>query len=702
MTRLFLTLLLSLLALAACNQSEPATVGSFRPDAVKIEVAESGFHRLTAGSLKTAGLDVAALSAQTVQLRQGATAVPFLIDDGDLIFYGQAPDNRYTAVRPYLLELGKAGVVMTETAVSPGDQPTLAQLPVTLRLEQNNIYEATALPFLPPAEQDNSYADLWFWQKLDLQQDKVTIPLDLTAVADGSAALMLNLWGQSENAQITADHDLDVVVNGQTAATVRWDGRQFYRGQLALPSGSLQSGENSLILDNEVPGASFLDIMLFNWLELTYLAEPVAVNDLLQFGGVTGQVTLTGFSQRPLLFDIQDPANPRLLTGWTFAGGAAQLSVSEAMVVTAVAPPAYLAPAAISPVRASDWGNPQQQADLLIVTTDELAPALAPLVEARQAQGLSVAVVPVTEIYDAFGQGEATPASITAFVKYALENWQQPRPRYLFLVGEATADYRNYLGQAPANLIPSPMVPVQYSGETVSDSRLADVDGDQRPDLAIGRWPVSTVAEVDSLVARTLAYEAGTADTRAIFATDGTESHFATMAQRLADAANLTIELFPGARANEVAAQFNQGAWLATYIGHGSTGQWGKEDVFTLDAVSQLASTTPSIVLQLTCLTGLFAHPQAISLSERMLTHEGGPVLIIAATSLTLSAHQEPFAAALLQNLQAPDLTRIGDAFQEAKLSLPVEGDSGLREISDTFVLLGDPSAKIVRPSTDY
>jgi hypothetical protein len=85
-----------------------------------------------------------------------------------------------------------------------------------------------------------------------------------------------------------------------------------------------------------------------------------------------------------------------------------------------------------------------------------------------------------------------------------------------------------------------------------------------------------------------------------------------------------------------------------------------------------------------------------------MLTHEGGPVLIIAATSLTLSAHQEPFAAALLQNLQAPDLTRIGDAFQEAKLSLPVEGDNGLREISDTFVLLGDPSAKIVRPSTDY
>jgi len=700
MTRLFFTLLL-LTGLAACRQADPVIVGSFRPAAVKIEVAESGFYRLTAASLAAAGLDIASLTAKTVHLQQGATAVPFLIDDDDLIFYGQAPDNRYTAVRTYLLELGKAGVVMAETAVPTSGRPTLAQLPVTLRLEQNNFYEARALPFLPPAEQDNSYADLWFWQKLDLQQNKVPITLDLTAVADGSATLTLDLWGQSENSQIAADHDLDVVMNGQTVATVQWDGRQFYNGQLALPPGSLQSGENSLVLDNEGPGASFLDIMLFNWLELTYLAEPVAVDDSLQFGGVAGQVALTGFSQRPLLFDTRDPANPQRLTGWTFVDGAVQLSVSETMMVTAVAPPAYLTPTAISPVRASEWHNPQQQADLLIVTTDELAPALAPLVEARQTQGLSVAVVPVAEIYDAFGQGEATPASITSFVKYALENWQPPQPRYLFLVGEATADYRNYLGQAPANLIPSPMVPVQYSGETVSDSRLADMDGDHRPDLAVGRWPVSTVAEVESLVSRTLAYEAGTAVTRAIFATDGTERQFAAIAQNLADTANLTSEVFNGAQANEVAAQFNQGAWLTIYIGHGSTGQWGKEDVFTLDAVSQLASPTPSIVLQLTCLTGLFAHPQDTSLSERMLTHEGGPVLIVAATSLTLSAHQEPFATALLQNLQAPDLPRIGDAFQEAKLSLPIESDNSLREISDTFVLLGDPSAKIVRPGTD-
>lgn len=697
MSRPICIALLFLGILVACQKNEPVT-GSFRTDAVKIEVAETGIYRITPAMLTASGLAVKSLALETTSLHQGDTAVPFFIEAGDLIFYGQAPDNRYTTARTYLLELGQAGVPMAETAVPSTSTAPLPQLPVTIHLEENKLYEASALLTLPAEAQDTTLVDLWFGESLDLRSKKVTIPLDLTAVSDGSASLKLRLWGQSENPQVENDHDIDVIINDQTIGTVQWDGQQFYEAELAAPAGSLQAGANSLVLDNEVPGASFLDIMLFDWLELTYMAEPVAVYDWLQFGGVTGQATVTGFSQRPLLFDTSDPTNPHLLTGWTFSDDTVQVAVTETMQVTAVAAPGNLTPAAIAPLRLSEWRSPEQQADLLIVTTDELAPALAPLVEARQAQGLTVAVLPVAEIYDAFGQGQAEPASITAFVRYAQENWQVPHPRYLLLVGEATSDYRNYLGQSPANIVPPPMVAVQFSGETVSDSRLADVDGDMRPDLAVGRWPVSQVEEVAGLVARTLAYEAGTAVNRAIFATDASESQFAGIAERLTDAAQLTSDILAGPQASEVAAEFNQGAWLTTYIGHGSVDQWGKDNVFTLEAVNQLDNATPPIVLQLTCLTGLFAHPQHASLSEAMLLHDGGPVLIVAATSLTLSSYQESFATSFLQNLKNVDMTTMGDAFQAAKLSLAIEGNDGLREISDTFVLLGDPSAQIVRP----
>jgi hypothetical protein len=173
------------------------------------------------------------------------------------------------------------------------------------------------------------------------------------------------------------------------------------------------------------------------------------------------------------------------------------------------------------------------------------------------------------------------------------------------------------------------------------------------------------------------------------------------MANRLWTDSGLTEDetlLLTGATAKEVATAWNEGGWLTTYVGHGSVERWGKEDIFNTETVSQLNAETPPIVLQLTCLTGLFAHPELTSLSESMLRNKKGPVLLIAATSLTLSGNQQPFALSLMQHMQDPAYSRIGDAFQAAKLDLAIENNNGLREISDTFVLLGDPSALMVRP----
>jgi hypothetical protein len=288
-------------------------------------------------------------------------------------------------------------------------------------------------------------------------------------------------------------------------------------------------------------------------------------------------------------------------------------------------------------------------------------------------------------------------------VTYATENWQAPPPRYLFLVGDATSDYQNNLGTGPQNHIPSLMIPVEFSGETISDSRLVDVDGDTKPDLAVGRWPVDSITAVESLVERTLAYEQGTAVNRILFATDGTETQFANQASRLWQGAGFSDEQVThlnGVPATEMTAQWNKGAWLTTYIGHGSVELWGKDNLFNVEAVSGLSATNPPIVIQLTCLTGLFSDPVRLSLSETMLAHENGPVLVVAATSLTLSNNQEVFGRFLLENLQDRTILRIGDAFQQAKLSLPIELSAGLLEISDTFVLLGDPTATITRPQS--
>ncbi|MFO7681949.1 MAG: C25 family cysteine peptidase [Chloroflexota bacterium] len=686
----------ALLILGGCQSGEPnpTTAGSLASNRAKILVTANGFYQISADTLAAAGIEFDAFSAETLQLSQNGRSVPFYFNDGTLVFYGQTPTSRYTNTRPYLLETGADGMFMSETAVSPTNtaapQPNV---PLLLHLEENHIYE--------PQSRSQNEGDVWFWQKIR-QGQSIPLTFSLPAVADGSGALTLNLKGVTYNHAVENDHDLDVLINGNPIGAVQFDGEIFHTAVLELPPGTLQPGQNEILLDNTPEGAAFLDIMLLNWAELTYNAPAAAVSDQITLQPTAGQVTFSGFSETPLLFDISDPAAPVRLTGAETTQDGLAVSLTDDEQAAAVGPAGYVAPAAIDSMRASDWRNPEQQADLLILTTDELAPALEPLITAREAEGLAVKLVPVAEIYDEFGGGEATPESLQAFIAYAHQNWQPPQPRYLLLVGDATSDYHGYLETPlPANHVPSFLVPVAYSGETVSDSRLADVDGDTVPDLAVGRWPVNTVEEAASLVARTLAYEQGTAVNQALFAADGTENQFTSMSQAIADSGGLpaaSTQILTGPQSGEVTDRLNDGAWLAAYVGHGSLNQWGKEQIFTRETLAGLDVETPPILVQLTCLTGLFAQPDQRSLTEEMLLHDSGPVLSIAATSLTLSSHQEPFATSFVQALLDPEITRIGDAFQAAKLSLDVS-NPGLREISDTFALFGDPSARINRPA---
>ena len=691
--KLLLALFLSfLIVTTACRpQPEPQPP----TEAVKIMVGADGLYRLSLTDLATAGLAVDDLTTAALALTLDGQPIPYTIYDDGLVFYGRAPTSRYAAQRAYILRQGTAGPRLVEQPVPPTAAPPISSFSRHLWLEENMLYESRAAAL--NGALDFGY-DPWFWQTLQVQS-RVELAVDLPAVASGAGQIRIGLWGVTEDRSLAIDHDFDLLLNGQKLTTVAWKGTVYHIAEVELPAGSLQNGRNSLTLDNSVPGATFVDIMRLDWVEIVYDSLPQAVEDRLTARQIDGRLALTGFSRSPLLVNVADPDEPRLLTGWSYADGTAQLHPTEPVTLTAAGPAGFLT-AGILPLRESDWRSPDQQADLIVISTDSLIPALAPLVEAREAAGIRTAVVPLDEIYDGFGFGQPVPQAITAFLQYAVASWQEPAPRYLLLVGEATYDHRAYRQPLPPNHLPTKIVPVQHGGETISDSRLADVTGDGRPDLAVGRWPVGEPAAVADLVARTLAYEQATAATQAIFAADGSSTEFTGLSDRLLQ--NLDLPAEGVNRLYDLSATsfidlWNQGSWLVNYTGHGSMEQWGQEAIFSSRAVTDLAAAAPPIVIQLTCLTGFFAHPTNSSLSETMLTHRQGPPLVIAATSLTLSSHQAPFATELLAGLTDPAVARIGDAFLAAQRSLDISV-SGLREISDTFVLLGDPSAIIVRP----
>lgn len=687
----------------AARQKQASTPAVDAVAGVKILVEETGFYRVTRAELEQAGVKLESLEPAQAALTFRDEAIPFVTQEDALIFYGQAPTDRYTAQRTYVFRPNQPGQSMSERIVNPSPDAQVGTIRQTLHREENFFYEQRAVDADNPEE-------VWFWRKLDLagEQARVELTFETPSLGAGSAELRLRLYGLTHDPQLDGDHDFDVYLNDQLVANVVWDGQVHYTAVLALPDGVLQAGTNRLTLDNSKPGAAFVDQMDIDWFEVDYPAPSSAVNDRLTLGGEAGPIRLDGFSRTPDLFDISQPDQPVhvLLSG--DQGNSASLTVTPDMTLTAVGPTGYLRAAQILPLRQTTLRDTQRQADLLIVTTAELAPGLTDLVEARQAQGLTAALVDIAAINDEFGYGEATPEAIQAFVTYAYHSWTRP-PRYLFLVGEATTDPRGYLARAPQNsaplphnLILSPLTPVEFGGETVSDARLVDVDGDQRPDLAVGRWPVDSLRDVKGLTARTLAYEAGTAAAKAVFTYDGTSAEFADFTRQLLTQAQFpeqSADILAGPSAETVSQRWNAGAWLVSYVGHGSQQLWGKDEVFSVDSVKQLdKSEAPPIVLQFTCLSGQFADPYLQSLSETLLTYPDGPVLLIAATSLTLSTQQAPFAISLLQQLEDPTVQRIGDALQAAKMSLDTT-NPGLQEISDTFGLLGDPGALVIRPN---
>ena len=689
--------LVFLLFLSACSmgnagtQRAPANTTN-AADKLKLLVSDDAVYRINVRELMAAGLDVPEpLTHEVISLSDGPDPVPFLIEDDALVFYGRASHSPYFAERPYVLEANQAGQEMTQTALPIGDDNPLPAVTQSLRLEENHNYASEA--------RHEEGDDVWFWSKL-AQQNTFSAEFVLPAVAEGPATLRFNAWGVTHDHQVENDHDVEIRINDTPVGPAVWDGQTHHTAQLTIPSGLLREGLNTITVDNRPEGAAFLDIMQINWFELDYPAPPQAEGDRIYFTSAAGDLTVGGLGEPPLVLDISDPVAPRELTGWLVADGKLRMAATEGARLAAIGPQGFSTPR-VEPVREGRWLDQEQQADLIVIAAEGLVSALDPLVAAREAEGLSVAVVPVEEIYDGFGYGAPEPESIRNFISYAYQNWQAPQPRYLLLVGDATSDYLGNLNPVADNLVPSPMVPVHFSGETVSDSRMADADGDMRPDLAVGRWPARSPQEVSDLIKRTLGYEQSTANERVVFATDGSETVFSKIAKDLAAEANLPagqIEQRDGPTPDEIGELWRDGAWLATYIGHGSIDRWGKENIFSLDELSNMSSESLPIVLQLTCLTGLFSHPEQTSLAEAMLLHPEGPVEIVAASSLTLSTHQEPFAVELLKQLQEPSIERVGDAFLGAKRSLRIEESDALREISDTFALFGDPSARIARP----
>jgi hypothetical protein len=598
----------------------------------------------------------------------------------------------------YRLTLGDApGARMQTRAVEPPRGAPARTYAETLKLEQDRLY------FSEPVGDVH-----WFWQSLTAPAT-ATITASLPALTSGPAQLLISLGGVT-----SGEHRIQVLVNGQPAGEARWSGRST--GEVQTRITFLHEGDNLITL--RVPGeAARVEVDLLDSITITYTREFVAVSDRLEFPGGASSYRLRGFhADQPALYDITDARRVQKLSGISFEreGDATALSFYDSLADRRyLALASARAPAELLPVSPNHLRDTQQRADDIIIAPASFLPALDPLVKHRAAQGLRVQTVAVEQVYDAFSDGVPDPRALRDFLTYARNVWAAPAPRFVLLVGKASYDYEDNLRAQNKNLVPTFLVQTPHLGEAASDDWfVASSEDDPHPALAIGRIPAETPAQVATAVGKIIAYEsasgAGDWQKRAVFVADAGQDQgvFESMSRSLAGdlpESLQPVEIFLSAHQGdvksaraEIVREWNRGALMLAYIGHGSIDTWAPGPLFSAEHVSALQNKERlPLLLTPTCLDGFFYHPEKDSLTEQLLFKpDGGIIAGIVPTGLSIPPPQEALMHGLLDELFQSPAPTVGEALLRAKRTLPADSPDTV-EVLQTFVLLGDPALTI-------
>ncbi|UFH56205.1 type IX secretion system sortase PorU [Spirosoma sp. KNUC1025] len=402
----------------------------------------------------------------------------------------------------------------------------------------------------------------------------------------------------------------------------------------------------------------------------------------------------------------------------------------------------------LSPVSLANVANQdihsQGVPNLIIVTPAAWRTQAERLAAFRQEHDqLSVLVVTTQQIYNEFGSGQSDPTAIRDMVRYFYQK-QPDKLRYLLLFGDATYDYRNKLGLSNAAQAAN-MVPVYESRESLhpvlsyssddyfgfmganegdwAEERInGTYPGDAAVDIGIGRLPVKSLEEAQTVVDKLIRYGSdqsllGDWQTRlTLVADDGDynvhQIDVNQMALRIGKTApayraeRVLMDDYPqentsnGQKAPVINQLINQsiadGRLIINYNGHGGVLGLADEQVVTLQDILSWKNKRLPLFVTATCEFGRYDDPTVTSGAELILLSRAGGGIALLATTRPVYANtnlllNEAFYDAVFKPVNG-QMPRLGDVMRMTK------NNSLSGPANRNFALLGDPSMQLAYP----
>ncbi len=678
---------------------EPAPTAALR--VAELKVNRTGIYRVTYEALLAAGLDLTGQPASDLALTLRNTPVPIRVSSpaafgpGAYIeFYGEALDTLYTDTNVYVLWVDRSlAQRIGEGATAPAGAPLPTYYMETLKVNKQRTYDISA----PTSDDPWYFLDMWSAQGSTSNYDLV-VNLDGYVAGAAPAALTADLWGVVDYSA-KPDQHLAIEFNGQRVADQWFDGLAAQKVVAQLPLDLAHGNANSLkfILPGDVPATVDYNWMYLDQYSITYPHNFAATNGRLTFTAVGPAFKVTNLGSSGVVAYRITGGVPTYLSGLqvnggeaTLAGGAGEATYLVSTVESLLRP--VIAPATAQP----DILNGAAQ--YLVISHPDFIGGLGPLVQARQAQGFTVKVVNVEDIYRQYSGGVMDPTAIREYIRHAATGMGT---QYVLLVGGDNYDYRNYLGLNSVSFVPTLYAQTDALVRFAPvDSLYADINGDNVPDLAIGRLPVRTSAELTAVINKTLAYGAKTYGQTALFASDtGFDADSQSFKGGLpagwnATTSSLSADGLATAR-NKLITTINQGVALTSFVGHSSPTNWTYRGLFTAADAAALTNTgKPTVVTQWGCWNTYFVDPANNTLGHKlMLSGENGSAAVLGATSLTSASSERLLGQLLTPKMTTPSMT-VGAAIQAAKAELAAT-QPNRKDVILGWSLLGDPALMI-------